>query len=224
MAYSKDGRTGSSIPKIPSLAPNHRKSSRTTRKRNHQIPWFQTVRTQSGRLHAVRTRVGAEAGRGRATVPPPKPHPSCTRRERRTRAKGSGFLAAGPSMPLAWGVRTSWGLARGVRTSQGPDGAETALFLRTGPLFSQGGCAWHGVRQIRREGPVQTGTVLCMQVKWTIHCTCGADFGKRRRGPDFAVRDQPGSLFGCACCCLRNPLERNHHLTHPRATARGLPM
>ena len=26
-------------------------------------------------LHAVRTGVSAEAGRGRATVPPPKPHP-----------------------------------------------------------------------------------------------------------------------------------------------------
>ena len=30
-------------------------------------------------------------------------------------------------------------------------------------------------------------------------------------------------FFGCACCCLRDLLERNHHLTHPRVTARGAP-
>ena len=34
-------------------------------------------------------------------------------------------------------------------------------------------------------------------------------------------REGGGSLFGCACCWLRSSLERNHHLTHPRVTARG---
>ena len=49
-------------------------------------------------------------------------------------------------------------------------------------------------------------------------------FGKRRLGPDILVCDQPGSLFGCACCCLRLLPERNHHLTHSRVTAPGVMM
>ena len=63
-------------------------------------------------LHAVRPGVSAEAGRGRATVSPPKPHPQCTRREGRTRAKGSGVFAVGPPVPLTRGLQSSWGRRR----------------------------------------------------------------------------------------------------------------
>ena len=50
----------------------------------------------------------------------------------------------------------------------------------------------------------------------------GGGGGERRLGPVIPVRDQPCSLFGCACCCLRNSLDRNHHVTHPRVAARGV--
>ena len=43
---------------------------------------------------------------------PPVPQPCCTRRERRTRAKGSGVFAAAPSVPLTRRLRSSRGRKR----------------------------------------------------------------------------------------------------------------
>ena len=73
------GRAATNIPKIPSQASNHRKNVI----RDHQkmespsstVPKVAETGQPIEVLHAMRTGVGAEAGRGRATVLPPKPYP-----------------------------------------------------------------------------------------------------------------------------------------------------
>ena len=67
---------------------------------------------QSSRLRSCTLCVQGSAQKRDVAKPPcrpPRSHPSCTRRERRTRAKGSGVFDVGPSVPLTQGLRSSRG-------------------------------------------------------------------------------------------------------------------